>query len=464
MMSFGSTPHRLVLLALILFGTAVTARAQSETPPTTFPSNASLGYPASLHENDTPQRIEPGLDDRQQRAATSTARTIALVPVRLLQAPLWLLNYPLEHWLVRRHPPAPVQRLLHEAQLLLHKGYGFRYGGFGVGSGIGGGISYRALVPGASRTYAKTFVGATFNGYQQYYLQLDRRFGQRTTLNGRVQFLDQPRIEFYGIGLHTDPADHSSYRLQASSITVLGQTRMRHAAFFGWDASYLHHKLRRGLTPGLPVSTEIFTADEVEGLRGTYHLLRGGLSLGWDGRDNPVYARHGTFALASGQVTSGLGTQSALTYLAWTGELQQFVPLPGARRTLAMRLHGVITDNRSADGHQIPVWSMQQLGGGHSVRTLPNFRYVDDDQLVANIEYRFPFWFLETPNGIAIDALTFFDVGTVLPDIRKMRQKDLRSGAGFGFRLVTRHSALLKLDIGWTSQNFKIDAGVRGPL
>jgi hypothetical protein len=456
--------RRALLTILVVGSFCPSTQAQPDSLQVPFPSNASIGYPPSLQEPDAPQRLEPGLAARQRRFEASTAKKVALFPVRVLQAPFWLLNYPLEHWLVRRHPPAPVQRLLHEAKLLLLQGYGFRYGGFGVGSGIGGGISYRALLSGASQTYGKTFVGATLTGYQQYYLQLDRRFGQRTSMRARVQFLDQPRTEFYGVGLHSDPARRSSYRLLATSATLSGQSSLRSRSFFGWNAGYLVHDMRRGLTPGVPSSSEIFSDSEVEGLRGTYHLLRFGLSLGVERRDNPVYARRGTFLLASGQITSGLGDRSSLDWLTWTGELQQFVPLPGARRTLAMRLHGVITDNRSAAGHQIPVWSMQQLGGGHSVRSLPNFRYVDDDLLVANVEYRFPFWFLEHESGVAIDALTFFDVGTVLPDLGKMQQRDLRSGAGFGFRLVTRKSALLKLDIGWTAQHFKIDAGVRGPL
>ena len=129
-----------------------------------------------------------------------------------------------------------------------------------------------------------------------------------------------------------------------------------------------------------------------------------------------------------------------------------------------MRLHAVITDNRSSDGSDVPIWRLEQLGGSESVRAIDNFRYTDEDLMVANLEYRFPFWFLNHESGAAIDALLFFDVGTVLPDLSTMQQKDLRSGAGFGFRLVNKRGAMGRLDFAWTSQDFRVGVGISGPL
>jgi len=458
-------PRRVVLVALTLLAWCSPSAGGAQTDSlSSFPSNASLAYPPWLQDDRAPQRLESSVEDRRERYAPSTAKKVALVPVRLLQLPFWLLNYPFEHWLIRRHPPAFIQRRLAAAQLLLHSGWGVRYGGFGVGSGIGGGVSYRSRVLGTDHLYAQSFAGVTLYGYQQYYVQLDRRFGTRTALRGRVQFRDQPRIEFYGIGLHSDPANHSSYRNLSSSVNLSGQTGFAGRSFFGYSLGYEHIDARRGLTPGIPSSTEIYAPGQIEGLHEDYDLVRVGLILGLEGRDNRFYPRRGTYAYGAVQLTDGIGTHSDIAYTSWFMEVQQFVPLPGARRTLAMRLYGVINDNQASGGRGIPVWDLQQLGGGHSVRAIPNFRYADEDLLVGNFEYRFPFWFLETANGLAIDALTFFDVGTVLPSLEKLQQKHLRSAAGFGFRLVTNHNALLKLDIGWSSEHFKIDAGVRGPL
>ena len=451
----------ILLLSLLLTGTSW---AQSDSTSSVFPDNASLPYPTSLQDRASPQRLESSPQARQERYEASTAKKIALIPVNLLKVPLWIIDYPIEHWLVKRHPPPFIQRGIKRLNRLLATGYTIRYGGFGVGSGVGGGVAYRTLLPWTSKTYSKTFIGATLLGYQQYYVQLDRRFGKRSALLSRTQFFDQPRIEFYGTGLHSESANHSSYRLLTTSANLAGQSGFRRRSFFSWQLGYKHQNTRRGLTPDIPASVDLFAADEVEGLRGAYHLLEYGFGIGLDGCDHPSYAHRGTFLHASLQLTNGLGDQSSMAYTKYILELQQYVPLPGVRRTLAMRLHAVVTDNQSADSQSIPVWAFEQLGGSQSVRAIPNFRYADEDLVVANFEYRFPFWFLEHDSGVAIDALTFFDVGTVLPELHRMKQNDLRSSAGFGFRMVLRQNTLFKLDVGWTSQNFRIDVGVRGPL
>jgi hypothetical protein len=457
---------RLALLVSCLLHLLVwigSAQAQSDSTHSSFPANASLPYPPSLQDNNAPERSETSAAQRRQRYDASTAKKIALIPVQIVKVPLQVVNYPLEHWLVMRVPPAFVQRTEFHIKSLLRTGVTLRYGGFGVGSGSGGGLGYRTLVP-CTKTYAKAFVGATFTGYQQYYVDVDRRFGDRSTLFSRSQFFDQPRIEFYGVGLQSDASRESSYRQQTSSVSLSGETAFRRRSLVHWQLGYQNRHLKRGLKPGVPASVDLFPASEVEGLRGDYDLLQAGVGIALDGRDQPSYAQRGTLARASLQLTTGLGDQSGLKYTKYRFELQQFVPLPGVRRTLAMRLHSVITDNQSSGGRSVPVWALEQLGGGESVRIVPNSRYTDEDLVVANLEYRFPFWYLEHDSGVLIDALTWFDCGTVLPDLTRLQQDDLRSSAGFGFRMVLRQATLFKLDIGWTSQNFRLDAGVRGPL
>src|SRR5439155_11216492 len=96
-----------------------------------------------------------------------------------------------------------------------------------------------------------------------------------------------------------------------------------------------------------------------------FEFVEYGASILWDGRDAPFYARRGSLVQAS--VTAGDGIRD--TREAWTKyavEVQRYISLPGERRSLAVRLRGVATDDRSNGGLGVPLFRLERLGGSRT--------------------------------------------------------------------------------------------------
>jgi outer membrane protein assembly factor BamA len=89
-------------------------------------------------------------------------------------------------------------------------------------------------------------------------------------------------------------------------------------------------------------------------------------------------------------------------------------------------------------------------------------RFIDKDLVFGNLEYHFPVWNIELTNGAAIDGALFFDCGTVLPRLSRLQQKDLRSDAGVGLRLVTARGLFVRFDNAWSSEGYRNDLGLVG--
>ncbi|MFQ5600290.1 MAG: BamA/TamA family outer membrane protein [Candidatus Krumholzibacteriia bacterium] len=444
---------RLTLITLLLC-TGVLAAAPG------WARSAADATPASVRE-ERPLRIEPGLEARRRRFAAHPVQKAAMVPVRLIELPFVIVNYPFEHWFVRKKPILPLVVTQGVLANLAARGLTIHAGGLGTGSGSGGGLAYRLPPSVTGPVNLRVFGGATHAGYEQYFAQLDSLDLGRLRLRARVQFFDQPEEDLFGIGLTSRKEDRATYELETTSGMVEGLTRLTSRWQLGLRLAFTRTDVGRGEDEEFLIAQDVFPG--IAGLRGRYDFLKSAASLAWDGRDNPAYARRGTYARVRVDLADGV-RDTDIAYTKYALELQQFLPLPGVRRTLAMRLYGVVTDNRSSGDLEIPVFRLERLGGSTTMRGLQDFRFTDKDLLVGNIEYRFPFWFIEHESGIAIDALAFFDFGTVMPNLEDVQQRDLRSSVGFGFRVVTHRSMLFRLDVGWTSGDSRLDLGIRGPI
>jgi hypothetical protein len=405
------------------------------------------------------RRDEPGLDARRARYTSSTGKKIALAPVRLLMLPFQMLNYPIERWLIRGEPVLPKY-----IALLDSNGVWFRYGGFGLGSGYGGGIGYRLPNSGKGNPNVRFFAGATFSGYEEYYAQMDSLRLGRTRNRMQLRYHDRPSEDVYGFGVNSSLDNRSTYRLQRTSFIVTLERRRRHSwleVVFGVS--------RNDLGPGqddrYPTAQEEFqdVPGALETLTGRYDYLEIGAYVGWDRRDNDFYPFRGNLFRFGFHLNEGIRETTA-NYSKYGLELQQFIPLGGVRRTLALRFNGVITDDRSTDGAEAPVFSFERLGGSRTVRAYRNGRFIDEDMIVGNVEYRYPMWWVAAASGIAMDVVAFFDFGTIMPDLSKMQQKDIRNGAGFALYMTTARMLIGHFLVGWTSEGARLDLGIRGPI
>lgn len=421
------------------------------------PASHAQSSPTQRDE-ERPRRVEPGLADRKARYAPSTVKKVALAPVRLIELPFVILNYPFEKWLIRKEPIKPIQAGIAGWRRLTRTGVLVRWGGFGQNSGLGGGLGYRVPPAALGGSQLRVFGGLTNNGYEQYYAQFATPRDANLQIGARVEYFDRPRENLFGVGLDSSVDDRSSYRLATTSFLSAAQWRVgTHWKFWG-EVGFSRNDTGEGEDEGYPTSQELFPG--LEGLEGRFDFVDYGAAVTWEGRDNNHYASRGSYVSLAARFADGVyGTENA--YAKYSAELQQYVPLPGVRRVVALRLFGIVTDNRSSAHEDIPVFRLESIGGSTTMRGYRDFRYTDKDVLFGNVEYRFPFWWIEHESGIAIDALAFFDYGTALPNLEKMQQRHFRSAAGLGFRVATYLSFLGRVDFGWSPEGFRAHAGLR---
>jgi hypothetical protein len=402
---------------------------------------------------------DKGLADRRRRHARPMAERVGLLPAHLLRLPFKAIDYPLEHFVIHRDPgPVTVyaRRFLSGADQL---GFSLRVGGLGTGSGLGGGAVFTAparLVPFATLSFSAS---TTRLGYDRYAAGLDSLRWGRLEAAIRFQYDERPQEDFFGKGPRSRLADRATYQLDELRGEVEARLRLRGAWRLLVTAGAARDDVGRGRDGDFPTVLEVFDPQQVEGLTGRFEFAEYGTVLVWDRRDVPTYARRGALFAARVLAAEGVGG-TGHAYTKYDLEGQGFVPLPGTRKSLAARLHATITDRRA--GRDVPVFRLERVGGSRTVRGYQTHRFTDRDALFGNLEYRFPIWTIEPPSGQVLDGALFFDWGTAVPDLERVRQRDLRSSAGLGFRLAAPRGLLCRFDNAWTPEGFRLHASLRG--
>ena len=436
------------------------ATAQSQAPAKAEPATVAAAPDSIAVEELVPLRIEPGLEDRRQRYRRSAASHVAMVPAYVLRFPFQVINYPIENWLVHKEPGALSVYARQTWARLRFGGVAGRIGGLGSGSGTGAGLSYRlplVLTLGKPLTVSGSW---TYLLYEQYAVQLDSLDIGPVPTSLRVRYGDRPQEDFWGLGPRSNEGDRSTYRLEETVATwtlvpPLGR---------GWVLPVWIGASRSDLSPGrdpdFPDSQDIFDPAVYEGLTGRYEFLEFGTGLVFDTRDVKTYARRGRYLTLGVQHAEGIrDTPSEFT--KFTLEAQQFLPLPGYRRALALRFRTVLTDNR-AQGHSVPVFRLESVGSSRTVRGYQTFRFTEEDALLGSVEYRFPVWTIEPQSLMALDGALFFDFGTALRDMGRVQQRDLRSGGGFGLRIVSPRGSIGRMDVAFTPEGIGLHFTLHG--
>jgi hemolysin activation/secretion protein len=105
---------------------------------------------------------------------------------------------------------------------------------------------------------------------------------------------------------------------------------------------------------------------------------------------------------------------------------------------LALRAYAAFADaDRRA---RVPFYLQETLGGSHTLRGFPSFRYRGENLALLQAEYRWE----ASP---AIELALFADAGTVAATARGLDLGRLEAGYGFGLRFKTTSSPILRLDL-----------------
>ncbi|HEY4491190.1 MAG TPA: BamA/TamA family outer membrane protein, partial [Acidobacteriota bacterium] len=128
-------------------------------------------------------------------------------------------------------------------------------------------------------------------------------------------------------------------------------------------------------------------------------------------------------------------------------DTRQFIPLGSSARVLALRFAASFTD--VANDRLVPFYLMETLGGSHSLRGFPEFRFRDRHLMHLSAEYRF-----EAATWLEFAA--FYDAGKVFSRRSEFDFNDLQKAYGGGVRFKSSNGVLLRVDVGKSTEGVQV--------
>jgi outer membrane protein assembly factor BamA len=279
----------------------------------------------------------------------------------------------------------------------------------------------------------------------------------RLTVGAQVMYQDALHVNYFGLGNDSLESDRSGYRL--NNTDVLGYAAVRMAPWlsvsgrFGW----IHQPdLSTATGPRLTIAntTDLFNGISAPGLGTQPSFLHGDVSVAADWRDHAGHPTNGGFyrAAAASYSDRDAGIYSFRRYEV---EASQFIPLFTKKWILA--LHGWEVFSDTTSGHVVPFYLLPSLGGQNTLRGYSDYRFHDANMQAFNAESRWPLF-------AHVDAAVLVDAGKVAPRAGDLDFKHLKRSYGAGLRVHNATSTLARLDIGHSTEGWRVFFKISDPF
>ena len=400
----------------------------------------------------SPKREVPDYDGRG--APPVTATDVALVPVRLVLSPLYIVSE-----MIRQ----PIGGLVIAAERaeLPRKAYDFFAFGpdhsigivpvgfvaFGLNPSVGLYSFWNdALVPGHDmRLHLEAWPTDWYSATLTDRWRLD---AERDTLQLRGVAVQRPDEPFYGIGPASRQADQSRY----AEVRGEGQLSLQ---VHGWRASSIVAAVgARGVKvsaghfdndPSIDVRARMGAFELPVGFGGSYAGPTGRLYAALDTRESESAVESGVRVEA--QTSGGSDLASGNAWLRYGAVASGMLDLDGHGRLVDVSIAGLFADPTSSA--PMPFTELVTLGGEIWMTGYLPGRLVDRSAAVAALDYRWPI-------AAAVDATLHAAVGNVFgPHLDGFDMGLLRFSGGLG--ITTRSDPPLEIIIGFGTDTF--DAG-----
>ena len=307
-----------------------------------------------------------------------------------------------------------------------------------TGSGLGVGTGYRHDLFGR-RARVELEAGISYKNYQllRADFSLPYLLRDRLELGVEATYHHHPQEDFFGLGPRSLRQDRVSYLFDNREYQGRIVGRPRDWLEVGARAGRLSPSLGRGTDKGFPSIEERFSEASAPGLLIQPDFGYGDVFAEVDYRDQPGNARDGGRYMVMWRLYADSDLDQ-YAFRVFDAQLQQFFPIFDKKRVFAVQARVIAASPE--DGHEVPFYFKPTLGGGHSLRSLRDFRYRDDNVLYFNVEYRWEAFSI-------LDMALFTDWGKVAEDPGDLDLSDLERGYGIGFRFNTPKAVFLRLDV-----------------
>ncbi|MDX2179673.1 MAG: BamA/TamA family outer membrane protein [Bryobacteraceae bacterium] len=327
---------------------------------------------------------------------------------------------------------------------------GFRpvIGGLQTGSGFAVGVAWRP--PNLIRKpYAIRASGSISTRLWQAYelgVAFPRLWSDKLSLDFETAYRDLNSLSYFGPGPKSRGDNRTNFRREDTAFTGTLIVQPLKYFRFGAFGGYTFHNVGRGKDRRYASTDDQFVGQPIPGLGEQTDYLRTGFEAAIDWRDFPRGPRRGglysaRYAWHNDRVFNRYDF-SKLDLLA-----TQYIPFFNDKRVFVLRAKTDLTYTNN--GNVVPFYVQPVVGGSDDLRGFRPYRFYGDNSAVANAEYR---W--EVSSGL--DMALFMDFGQVFERRKDFAFNKFESSWGFGFRGNVRNIPVIRVDVGFSREGFRI--------
>lgn len=298
----------------------------------------------------------------------------------------------------------------------------FQGGGFAVGPGYRGRFRDTGMFDAHAAWSIKNYRAAGAS------VKLPSFANDRITVGLHGNWLDAPKVAFYG-GNDSSRDGRINYAYKTTTVGV--STRVKAARFFevggGIDAIQTESQPE--------IANSLMTTIEP-----TYR--RSGLFAEFDWRTSPGYTRKGGLYRVewSDYHQTNAGANS---FRRVDAEVQQFMPILRENWVIAFR--ALASTTTTGSGHEVPYFLMPDLGGSHTLRGYPAWRFRDRNRVLLTGEYRWA-------AGRFVDMALFLDAGKVAARAKDLGFDGFKKTYGVGVTFHTPTITATRIEVARTPE------------
>jgi outer membrane protein assembly factor BamA len=277
----------------------------------------------------------------------------------------------------------------------------------------------------------------------------------RLTLGSQVMYQDAMQVNYFGIG-NDALAVQSQYRLRTTDVAGYAEVEVAEGLSIGGEVGWLKRPqvlaTAGSFNSHYPAAQAAYPADPGMSAAFQPNFIRAELSLTantLDSRSHPTEGRLYRSAVTTYKDQSA-GTFSFDQYEA---EAVQMVPVVGKRLLLGLHAWTVFTDVPA--GHQVPFYLMPAIGGNNTLRAFDDYRFHDQNTLVATAELRLALL-------THVDLAGFVDAGNAAEHYSNLNFK--KTSVGVGVRMHTQRATFGRVDVAHGSEGWAFVVRTNDPF
>jgi outer membrane protein assembly factor BamA len=323
-----------------------------------------------------------------------------------------------------------------------------KVGGLVTGSGFGFGPEYSR--PDLLRENMSLRISAV-GSFKLYYktdfeLAFPRLAGRRFAASFLASHSDYNSLPYYGQGQDSSRRGKTNFRREDTNFDFYtGWRPFRQVLLIGVRGGVWAVNVGPG-QGSTPSSETVYRPPVTVGIDQQARFLRGGPFVQLDFRDSPGDPhRGGNYRLEYNAFSDR--TRGRYSFRRLEASAEQYLPFFNEKRVLAFRARTTISYR--GENQQVPFYLQPTLGGADDLRGFQLFRFYDNNLILLNGEYRWEIF-------PGLDMALFGDGGKVFRRVRQFNLHDLDGAGGIGFRLKSRNTVVMRVDIGASREGVRI--------